>query len=195
MNLSCYKIISLQIAKLTFFATLVILFSSCASLPIDSLSVIKEPIVENISTIDGTYSIDFNNYGEINRIIEIINRNTDDWPELLHDEKYFVKLETSEDNNQIKIELLSSNGHIIETQVRVKKVKENYIYLSNRNVKLHNIPFILGGYEYQKTRLCKDKDGNLIVDSVSYGIGSLLFVIWSGSRVSKHNCTYDLIID
>jgi hypothetical protein len=48
----------------------------------------------------------------------------------------------------------------------------------------------LGGYDYLKTRISLDKEGNLIIDSVHYGLGSAFFIIWSGMPVYKSSNIY-----
>ena len=84
----------------------------------------------------------------------------------------------------------SNRIKLTERKIRIK-IQANYIYLKNSNVKLHNIPFILGGYDYLKTRLAIDSNGNLIIDSVGYGVGAALFLFWSGTNTKASTYIYE----
>lgn len=163
----------------------------CASLPKDSKYVQKVNIQNNLEVLNGDFYVDISNsnYGEINRIIEIINRNSSKWPDIELDKKYKLTIRVL-DKEKVNIGLWKNENLLIEKSIKFKE-KDNYICLKNNNIKLHNIPFILGGYDLMRARLALTDKGDLIIDTVRYGIGSLLFVIWSGSpKMQSFNIYY-----
>ncbi|MBC8173643.1 MAG: hypothetical protein H7X71_07045, partial [Chitinophagales bacterium] len=135
-------------------------------------------------------SIPHGNYGKINSILEILYRPPNVWPRIDTSSNYRLVI-NSENNDLLSLALYSDKSIVIERKIRIKKIKNDYVYLRNSNIKLLNIPFIFGGYDYLKTRFAVDKEGNLIVDSVDYGIGCALIIICSGTPTTQTTYLYE----
>jgi hypothetical protein len=178
--------------KKLIYIIIMLVNGGCASLPKESVNIPKKEIQDKLTVLDGRYNVEIvnGNYGKINSIIAIINRTTEDWPTIDTNEAHFLGIETVTDRS-VLFTLYENENILISKTIKIKSIKDNYIYLKNNNVKIHNIPFILGGYDYLKTRLSIDQKGKLIIDSVDYGIGSFMFVIWSGTPTMKSSYTYE----
>lgn len=189
--MNCNSLSLMKIKHLLLIITIIFLNIGCASLPKESLDYGKQKLESNATLVNGFYNIKLskNDFSQMNRLVEIINRHNEEWPDINPEYSYRLLLEVLDDKH-IKLSLFENGLPTIETTVKYKIKDEHYLYLKNKNFKRHNIPFILGGYDYRKVRLAINNDGDLILDSVHYGIGSFLFIIWSGNPTMRYSSIY-----
>jgi hypothetical protein len=154
---------------------------SCASFSRKTKSIAKKPIGNNLQLLNGTYYVD--TIGDYH-VIEVVSRTSKERPWKPNKEGLLtLKLD---DNNALRFTYIE-NGLIIEDKlIKIKKVKKNYVYLRNKNVKIYNIPLILGGFDIQRTRLFIDETDSLVINTADVSFGSALLIIW-GRKISMED--------
>ncbi len=162
----------------------------CASLPYDSLEIPKTRVNESLDMFNGRYEVGFDdeNYGQISENIVLINPRFGYRQELDLSRKHNLDVEVIGDK-AVVLTFVENLEPLVTDTIPITLVEGNYIYLK-KNFKRHNLPFICGGYEYLSSRLAIDNTGNLIIDSVGYGVGSFMFLIWSGTPTYRTTYTY-----
>ena len=151
----------------------------------------------NKESFNGEYEIEIDNTdkSKIYLILDMLDRDNAHRHSIDKTNKYWLKIQIL-DNDLLQLTLIEKNPIRIESEskltkeIKIKAFEDNYIYLDNENIKRHNIPFILGGYDMLKCRLTIDVNQNLIIDSISGGMGAFLFFIWSGEQTMENSYTF-----
>ena len=157
--------------------------NSCVSFPKELSKENKKQIDKDLLNFNGTYdvNIDDENYLATNILKGILYRGEKNIPRSNPNNEYLFKIKIINPTS-INFTLLESDTILKSKTIAIKKIKHNSIYLKNKNVLRHNIPFILGGLDTNKDRLSLDKKGNLVIENANESIGAFLFFLWSGSE-------------
>ena len=62
------------------------------------------------------------------------------------------------------------------------KLKDNWLYLKNKNFLFAGIPYIYGGIDIKKVRIGVNNRNNLIINTVNNSSGALLFIIGDAKK-------------
>ena len=171
------------------FIGLIMIQCSCASLPKESRSLEKIPLTKELSLIKGSYKVP---NSDILWIYESLV-----WPEysFLKSNKsanYLIKINEIS-KKAIAISLIENEVEILTKEFKYKLKEGKYVYLKNKNVKRHNVPFILGGLDTNRIQFALSKKNNLIVDRSNEGAGAFMFFIWSGTPNFEYSKIYNRI--
>ncbi|MFC5045088.1 hypothetical protein ACFSTE_16265 [Aquimarina hainanensis] len=103
-----------------------------------------------------------------------------------HNNTYSVAL-TFKDNKNLRIKLIE-NTTIIRDTTLSGKYKNGMFYLDNKDISIHGIPFLFGGYRSDKRRIGMTKDNNLIVNEAIGNEGAILLILAAGYQ---YNASYE----
>lgn len=65
------------------------------------------------------------------------------------------------------------------------KIKKGYLYLDNKTLDCHGVPYLFGGCNHQKQRIGKSLNNNLLLQTAVDNTGAFLFIIGSGYRYNS----------
>lgn len=165
------------------------MFTSCASFSNtrvwhDSKKLTKH----NLSELTGTYSFspDYSYDKKGNRDI-IKNKQQDYFYQYLTNRainidtvaKYFISI-TYLEGDSMAI-LIKKERHTIDSlNLHWRLQSRGLLKIGKTDLKIHGIPYLLGGSQSKKTRIGLSKDGGLILNHAVDSGGALLLIIGSG---------------
>jgi len=164
------------------FSILVILLflQNCASL--------KEPKTKgtlnekNLTTLNGQYSNHANSGGgsHVNKLSDVFDRNDNMFKSRI-DEKYASK------NVSVYMKVISektlniifkdNNQIILDKNIKVKLMKDGFLYINENKLKIIGLPLISGGWNVQKSRLTINSEGKMYVESNYFFCNGILIVM------------------
>lgn len=179
-------------SKLLFILTTLFL-TSCASLEKNKFS--KNNFSEkDKSIINGTYKNIPDTGGNgfyVRNLVDVFDRNRNMFQ--FNNKKY------ENENLKFKLYLISSkkinvkifdeNTLLFDKNLKINIKDDGFIYLKEKRFMLDGIPFLIGGWNIQKSRFAIDKDNNLYVQSNYFFLNGIL-VIFSDWKTLKYEMTF-----
>lgn len=171
----------------------ILFFTSCASLEKNEYS--KNNIFEeDKSIINGTYKNIPNTGGNgfyVRDLVDVFERNRNMFK--FNDKKYENKNLKFKLNlissKKINVKILHENTLLFDKNLKIKIKNDGFIYLKEKRFMLDGIPFLLGGWNIQKSRFAIDKDNNLFVQSNYFFLNGIL-VVFSDWKTIKYEMTF-----
>ncbi len=88
-------------------------------------------------------------------------------------------------DRELKISFYKKDRLIKSVVIAGQMKKDGYFYVKNRNIIAHNIPLILGAYDYLHIRIGIDTEKNLIVDGVKDSYGAFLLILFASHESAQ----------
>lgn len=74
--------------------------------------------------------------------------------------------------------------------IKTRITKDGYLLLRNKNTGVVCVPFVLGAFDFTRTRLTLDKASNLVFDVSTTRTGAALLVVFADYNNRKFRLTY-----
>lgn len=178
--------------KIFFYLCFVLTIVNCAgfkNVDNDNARLTKN----NLSCIDGNYS----NYpldgqlGYIDGLTDVFDRNTNMF---IFKHKY----DTREVNLRLKIinekrlnvKIYKKEKLLFDKDLRVKLKNDGFLYLKEKRFMLEGIPLVLGGWNFQKSRLTVDENNNLKIQT-NYFFCNGIFIVMSDWKTFHYDLIYE----
>ncbi|MRJ07572.1 hypothetical protein EDL99_01550 [Ornithobacterium rhinotracheale] len=170
-----------------------LIFQSCASF--------KEPKINgtlnenNLSQLNGQYNDSVSSGGGlyVKKLSDVLDRNVNMF-DFKHDEKYVGKGITVDlkvvSKNMLNVKFKKHNQIISDKNVKVKLKNDGFLYVKGKKFMIDFVPFVLGGWNVQKSRLTLNSDGNLYVES-NYFFYAALFTVIGDWKTLRYESTFD----
>ena len=160
------------------------LFCSCASIKKYEESDLKE--IKNVKEIEGTFENSETqkrklNHQTIKSIIDFRNK--------IKDTSEIKSVEISViSESKIQFIFRTQNGKENKYITEYELNKNGLISLKNKNFRLTGLPYILGGYQINKTEIGLTKQNQLVLNGVKVDEGAILIIL--PASFPKTNFTY-----
>ncbi|WP_417194996.1 hypothetical protein [Bizionia sp.] len=161
-----------MIKKLTFIG-ICFLLANCASLPKYESNDLVKLTENNISQINGIYS----NFAENKPKYSHLSFSGKLTSDKLKDSISKFEIELLNDK-KIRFSFLDNKDQINSKIIKYKIQDNGFLFLKNKNFRLHGIPYILGDYEIRKFEIGINNTGNLIMNGVTKRDGAIFIIIW-----------------
>lgn len=178
--------------KLIFLFGIALFTANCAGFKNSSESGYFNK--NNLEEIDGTYknNLCYKKDSCKGNLAEIFDRETNMFAFLQgrqdkYDDKKDLKLTLKLiDKKRLNVKINDSEGLLFDKNLKVKLKNNGFLYLKEKRLMIEGIPFVAGGWNFQKSRFTMDENHNLQVHLNYFFYAAFLTIIGDSKTTHSH---------